>query len=100
MEFTTDNIRWNSKKTIVYNFDYVLNKDYQIIIRQFKKGEGYTFEIVIVGNKKVTFNNWWARGFKNVRLYASDPWHDPFTSDIGLLKSFKANDIAGIIINN
>ena len=95
MEFTTDNT-WPDM--IVYNFDYVLNKNYQIIIKQLKKGEKIIFEIVIVGNKRITIDNGQARGFKNVRLYASDPWHDPFTSDIGILKNFKANDKAGMII--
>ena len=94
MEFSTDNTML--QKTIVYDFDYVLNKNYQIIISQFKKGEDFIFEIVIVGNKKVEFYNNFIRGFENVRLYTSDLVHAPFTSDIGVLKSFKANDIAGM----
>ena len=51
MEFSTDNTML--QKTIVYDFDYVLNKNYQIIISQFKKGEDFIFEIIIVGNKNV-----------------------------------------------
>ena len=94
MEFSTDNTML--QKTIVYDFDYVLSKNYQIIISQFKKGEDFIFEIVIVGNKKVEFYNNFIRGFENVRLYTSDLVHAPFTSDIGVLKSFKANDIAGM----
>ena len=28
--------------------------------------------------------------FKNVRLYASNKWHDPFTSDFGVVKDLVA----------
>ena len=32
------------------------------------------------------------KSFKNVRLYAANKWHDPFTSDFGVVKDLVATE--------
>ena len=39
------------------------------------------------------------KNFENVKLYASDPWYAPFSSDIGMIQNVKitvpSNDVSG-----
>ena len=93
-------IRWNQKfgiysavnnnKNHNREFDFKMNQQYHIVIRQFYKQCGkYVYQIEIDGQIKHSVDNNNAKVFENVKLYASDPWHTPFTSNYGLLKNLK-----------
>ena len=80
----------NNNKNHYREFDFKMNQQYQILIRQFYKQCGkYVYQIEIDGQIKHSVDNNNAKVFENVRLYASDPWHTPFTSNYGLLKNLK-----------
>ena len=80
----------NNNKNHYQEFDFKMNQQYQILIRQFYKQCGkYVYQIEIDGQIKHSVDNNNAKVFENVRLYASDPWHTPFTSNYGLLKNLK-----------
>ena len=80
----------NNDKNHYREFDFKMNQEYHIVIRQFYKQCGkYVYQIEIDGQIKHSVENNNAKVFENVRLYASDPWHTPFTSNYGLLKNLK-----------
>ena len=74
----------------VHYFPILLGKQYQIIIQQFKDSYGkYWYEIVIDRKSKFKIENTKAKSFSNVKLYASDPWYIPFSSDWGSICDIK-----------
>ena len=80
----------NGNKNYGQNFDFKMNQQYHIVIQQFYKQCGkYVFQIQIDDQIKHSVVNSKAQVFENVKLYASNPWHTPFTSNYGLLKNFK-----------
>ena len=88
MEFTS----FINGARYTFKYDYTLNQNYHVTIKQFTLGdESYMYEIEINGETVDSVENLQARQFSNVTLYASDPTHSPFTSNIGLLENFKAN---------
>ena len=72
-------------------FDYVLGKQHQITIQQFKDGDGkYQYEVIVDGVSKVKIENTQAESFSNVKLYAGSPWHgSQFSSDAGSICDVK-----------
>ena len=69
-------------------FPFDIGTWYQMFIKQYKSCGKYWYEIIIDGAVKFrTQNNFpvttGEMGFRNMKLYASDPWTNPFTSDIG-----------------
>ena len=80
----------NNDKDHRQDFDFDMNQEYHIVIRQFYKQCGkYVYQIEIDGQIKHSVDNNNAKVFENVKLYASDPWYTPFTSNYGLLKNLK-----------
>ena len=64
-----------------YYFD--LGKQYQMTIQQLKENGKYWYENIIDGTSKFKIENEQPKIFSNVKLYGSDPWYNPFTSDLG-----------------
>ena len=74
------NYRYNS-------FNFVLGKSYHITIKQSTAG---WFEIIINGNSQVKVENkYGAKSYSTVKLYAGDPWYEPFSSDFGSVCNLK-----------
>ena len=66
-----------------------LGKQYDITIQQSKKGGKYWYQILIPGIRTRRFRNSRPKKFTNVKLYTSDPWYSPFTSDLGTVSNLK-----------
>ena len=66
-----------------------LGKQYNITIQQSKKGGKYWYQILIPGIRTRRFRNSRPKKFTNVKLYTSDPWYSPFTSDLGTVSNLK-----------
>ena len=80
-------------------FDYELNHKDHIIIQQLKDSSGlYWYEIIIDGVLKERTKNKQVKTYPSVKLYASDPWHGSFTSDLGLIFNFKVQQIEGLLL--
>ena len=47
------------------------------------------YEIEIDGKQEYSVENMKPQEFENVKLYTSNPWYIPFTSDIGLLENLQ-----------
>ena len=71
-----------------FDFQFELGKKYHVLIRQFEDhDEKVIYEIEIDNEVKHSVPNNQALDFTNVILYVSDPWHDPFSSDYGILEN-------------
>ena len=71
------------------NFDFELNHVYQITIQQLKDSSGlYWYEIIIDGVSKEKTENKQVTTYPSVKVYASNPWIDSFTSDLGIISNF------------
>ena len=80
----------NGNSNLYKEFPIILGKQYQMIIQQFKDSDGkYWYEIVIDGVSEYMIENTKAESFSNVKLYTSDPWYDPFSSDMGRICDIK-----------
>ena len=69
--------------------DYELGQMHNIIIAQYKELNKYWFQIIIDGESKVKIQNTQPQSFSRVKLYASDPWFDPFSSEFGCIGNIK-----------
>ena len=80
------------------DYNFKLGKKYQATIQQFKKQGKYWYEIITDG-ESYKIENEKPKNFENVKLYASDPWYAPFSSDIGMIQNVKitvpSNDVSG-----
>ena len=70
-------------------FKFSLGRQYNITIQQYKQNGKYWFEITIDGSSIVNVENTKPTNFSNVKLYTSDPWYPPFTSDFGTISHLK-----------
>ena len=66
-----------------------MGKKYHATIQQFKKDGKYWYEIIADGESSFKIENEKPRSFDNVKLYASDPWHAPFSSNLGIINNVK-----------
>ena len=73
----------NGNRNYCKNFNFVLGKHYQVTIKQQILIGNYWYEIVINGVSILKIENKKAKRFSSVKLYASDPWYHPFSSDLG-----------------
>ena len=64
-------------------FHFEIGKQNQMTIQQLKENGEYWYEIIIDGASKFKIENKQPKKFSNVKLYASDPWYNPFSSDLG-----------------
>ena len=71
------------------NFNYFIEikfevgKQYKMIIKQYEDNRKYWYEIITDGNSTSKIQNTQAKSFSHVKLYASNPWQQPFSSDFG-----------------
>ena len=77
------------------NFDFELGKQYQITIKQFIDKGIYWYEIIIDGESRFKIENTQPQSFSSVKLYASDPWYNSFSSDFGSICNFKIQYLEG-----
>ena len=72
-----------------FSFTFEQGKMYQMTIRHFKECEKYWYEILVDGNSMFKMESTAPESSSNVKFYASDPWHDPFSSDVGSICNVK-----------
>ena len=97
----------SDNKDMDKEYDYELGKKYQITIKQFKDNENvywnypaYWYEIIINKESIFKMQNIAPQSFPNVKLYASDPWYNSFSSYHGSVCNFWIGKIFDIIIYN
>ena len=74
-------------KTFCFTFEQ--GKMYQMTIRHFIECEKYWYEILVDGNSMFKMESTAPKSSSNVNFYASDPWHEPFSSDVGSICNVK-----------
>ena len=79
----------SGKTSYEKNYQFSLGKQYDITIQQLKQNGKYWFEILINGHSKLKVQNTTPRKFSNVKEYISDPWTNPFTSDLGIVSNLE-----------
>ena len=57
--------------------------EYKIAIKQYKYDGTYWFQIIVNGDSIVEVINTVPKNFTSVTYYASDPWNEPFSSELG-----------------
>ena len=65
------------------SFHSELGRTYHVTIQQSKEGNKYWYEIVLDSGSILREQNMNPQTYSTVKLYTSDPWHDPFSSDFG-----------------
>ena len=65
------------------NINFVVGKEYQMAIVQYKEGQIYSFEVIKDDQRQYKIANTDARSFPKVEFYASDPWNPSFSSNWG-----------------
>ena len=75
--------------------NYVVGKTYHIIHHQFIQNGKYWYEIKIDGVSKWKVENTQPKSFPSVRFFASDNYHNSFTSDLGSICNFKLQSSGG-----
>ena len=77
------------------NFKYVIGKQYHMTIQQLKYFGKYWYEIILNDVTILRVENRKPKRFPKVKLYASDPWHNPFSSDLGWISHIKTEQGEG-----
>lgn len=70
-------------------FDFDVGKKYHLKIQQIQSGNKIIYEVLVDGNTIHSGENTNPKDFENVKVYVSDPWHDAFTLEYGVLENFK-----------
>ena len=90
----------SGEKSMAKYYDYELGKKYQITIKQFKdSGNKYWYEIIINAQSIFKIENTAPESFPNVKVYASDPWYNSFSSNLGSVCNLKIQQGTDQIIN-
>ena len=76
-------IMFANSKLGPYNFGIEVGKTYQMTIQHYKECDKYWYEILIDGISKFKIENKSPESFSNVKFFAGDPWHEPFSSEYG-----------------
>ena len=63
--------------------NFVVGKQYQMIIIQYKRSKKYWYEVMVDSKRQLLVENTDAKNFPSVKFYASDPWKASFSSDLG-----------------
>ena len=80
----------SGQKSLAIYYDYELEKKYQITIKQSKDSENkYWYEIIINAQSIFKIENTAPESFPNVKVYASDPWYNSFSSNLGSVCNLK-----------
>ena len=87
--------RFCSPHSCFNDFHYEINQKYHIVIKNYPQNSNdscnisYKYQIEIDGDQKHSVVHSKLQEFENVKLYTSNPWHIPFTSDIGSLQNLQ-----------
>ena len=73
----------NGNKNYQKVFGFEIGTKYQVSIKQYLDGGQYWYEFIVDGKSQVKIVNTQPKSFPEVKLYASDPFGDPFTSKFG-----------------
>ena len=86
----------NGCKNFCKIFPFDVGTKYHLKIQQYEQYGKTIYAIDVnsnrifhVQNEDFNVQNWEPREFNNVFVYVSDPWHDAFTSEYGILQNFK-----------
>ena len=85
----------NGNANYCKNFNFKLQKFYQVTIQQVNEFGKCWYEIVIDGVSILKIENKQAKRFSSVRLYASDPWYHPFRNNLGRISIIKVKQGTG-----
>ena len=76
----------NDQINYQYNYDFVIDHQYHVIIKQTEDTYSINIDGEIVDSQASQPHE-----FTNIHFYASDPWFNPFSFDIGLLENLAIN---------
>ena len=85
----------NGKRNYCIWSKFDLDEKYHFLIQQYVMNGKIMYKIEKNGQSIASFENKMAQDFNNVKVYISDPWYKPFTSDYGLLENFKISNPIG-----
>ena len=83
----------NGDKNFCKGFKYELDTKYHLKIQQFRQNEKTIYNIIMNDNIIYSGENKQPKDFDNVKVYVSDKWYDPFTSEFGLLENLQYDKI-------
>ena len=73
----------NGDKNYMVHIKFFVNIQYQISIRQYKDHGQHWYQIMVNGKTFHTVINRKPKRFRNVKMYASNPWTTSFAADYG-----------------
>ena len=76
----------NDQYNYQYNYDIVLDHQYHVIIKQTEDTYSISIDGEIVDSQASQPHE-----FTNIQFYASNPWYNPFSFDIGMLANLAIN---------
>ena len=76
----------NDQYNYQYNYDIVLDHQYHVIIKQTDDTYSINIDGEIVDSQASQPHE-----FTNIKFYASNPWYNPFSFDIGMLANLAIN---------
>ena len=90
-------IMFANSKLGPYYFGIEVGKTYQMTIQHFKECKKYWYEIIVDGISKFKIENTSPEIFSNVKFFAGDPWHEPFSSDYGSICNVRIGKLKYVI---
>ena len=89
----------NNNGNYKFKYNFTLGKKYHIAIQQYLQiGKNFIYRIEVNGQIVHTVQNYQPNNYTDVKVYASDPWNIPLSSEYGLLENFKISsdlDVCG-----
>ena len=80
----------NNNGNYIFQYNFTLGKKYHIAIQQYLQiGKNFIYRIEVNGQSVHTAQNYQPNNYTDVKVYASDPWNIPLSSEYGLLENFK-----------
>ena len=79
----------NGNRNFVKDFNFDVGEKYHMKIQQFQRDNKIIYEVLINGKPIHSGENTDPKDFENVKVYVSDPWYNPFSSEYGVLENFK-----------
>ena len=70
-------------------FPFDLNTKYHVVIQQYEENGKIMFQIIVNGDVKDYVENTQPQDFDNVKVYLSNPWMEPLSSEYGVVENFK-----------
>ena len=72
-----------------------MSKEYNVIVEQYKNisNHYWFYDITINGKLQWRVQNQQPKEYTNVKVYAGNPWNNPFNSTYGTVWGLKINDV-------